>query len=686
MDRRADPRIALWEVMSQRCGSEGLRAVIRGCITQVQQQRAARAAAFPSPWGELPPPGMYDGQPIPIGTTPDGRELTLSPDDLNGPLSIVVGPARAGKSTLFHGLARHADHHGVIVISLDTKNLPQYQPGHPLPALHAGDLAIGLQPPLGASAVVFRERLRTIIEQTSFVQFGARYILEEWIALEHSGGPVMLSTIYERIQARLARASPWSKEAGYLLSAEQALRRICAATELFRGEHPLAWEARFTHSYEMRLPGETAEGLNVFTRILIESALQFARLRGWQDRQLRILMLLDDARVLMRRSGRPDHLEVDTLLDAADRGQSSGIAFVLAVQHLGEVDPGLLASANAIVLIGPMSELDIDRLKGRLDLTPDRRHWLLTQPVHQALVHVRRHTWPYPVPITLRPPPGPDEMAQFAHERQRRQEALLALRPAKPAPAAPTPNHTGRSNPGHAAPRKASPGQSSPATAPPSRPTPTASPSADSTAHPTATANPALDPKPHALLVALLQRPWLLQVELGSMVGVQGREITDLRDQLVARGFVRVHALGPLRLWEPTEAGAAAVGRSYGPLSGRGAYPHRWLQSRLAAKWKHEGLRRVEIEFDVPGVGSVDCYAERADGTCLAAEIVLSIETLDRAIHKLGAFNGERLLVVPDKKASASARAGLARLRVIRILTVRALIEASRPVEASSNA
>lgn len=196
----------------------------------------------------------------------------------------------------------------------------------------------------------------------------------------------------------------------------------------------------------------------------------------------------------------------------------------------------------------------------------------------------------------------------------------------------------------------------------------------------TATANPALDPKPHALLVALLQRPWLLQVELGHGVGVQGREITDLRDQLVARGLVRVHALGPLRLWEPTEAAAAAVGRSFGALPGRGAYPHRWLQSRLAAKWKHEGLRRVEIEFDVPGVGPMDCYAERTEGTCIAAEIVLSPDTLDRAIRKLSGFSGTRMLVLPDRAAVRRGKSRLTGLAAIALYTVRDMLDASRGI------
>ena len=180
-------------------------------------------------------------------------------------------------------------------------------------------------------------------------------------------------------------------------------------------------------------------------------------------------------------------------------------------------------------------------------------------------------------------------------------------------------------------------------------------------------------------MTLVLDRPHLLQSELGEVAGIAGRELTTMREQLQQWGLVLTHRLVRYALWEATAEGARRIGRAYTPLNGRGDYPHRFLQERWRA-WISACGTRAYVEHHVPGVGPVDGYAESASGVRSALEIVLAHETLQRSVEKLRAFTGERTLVVRDRAAAESVAEHTLLLQGITILTVQELVARTAPV------
>lgn len=196
-----------------------------------------------------------------------------------------------------------------------------------------------------------------------------------------------------------------------------------------------------------------------------------------------------------------------------------------------------------------------------------------------------------------------------------------------------------------------------------------------------------LERKEHGLLLAALNAPYLLQTELGERCGVRGRELTHVRDALVERDLLRVHRLGRSPLWEVTDAGAALLGRSPQQLGGVGQYGHRWVQARITA-WLNASLSRVVIEHRGKE-GAFDVYGEAADGAKTAVEVVLSLDTLSRALEKLANFNGRRLIIVADTAAAKKLRRRVsseslwAADETLEVMTVGELIKASKGIAAT---
>lgn len=602
-------------------------------------------------WERLPPADAFaDGRYL-VGHQPDGQPVVLSDADINGPLTLLVGPPNSGKTYLMERWMAAADAGGIPVIGVDTKNGPGVQPLHPLPVLEPGEAALSMEPPQGSDARAFLNRLLTLIEQTLYLHSGSGHILEAWQRLLERtpvGDAVCLRQILHDLEERAGQIRSFSKAAQHLESAVVALRRLCGSHDLFSAVRGLSWAHRFVHSHVLRMRGLPAEAVRIGAMLYCEAFLRHAEAAGWQHRQLRTLFAFDDARVLARSLGRDGHAAVDALLNFMDLAHAGGGGVLLAVQHLGEVSADLVAAANALLLIGPTSAEDVRQLRSRLQLTPAREVYLLQQPAYHAVVHLRNHAWPLPVPVCLAGPAYAMDAQEAAKQRVVRKRALFAGVDVKlwkhqeepPIVAAPRPR-----------PKPPAPG---PNVVPVER--------------------QPLPAEQHRLLVALLDRPWLLQTELGARCGVEGRLITALRDELAQTGLVVVHRFARYTLWEATAAAASRIGRVFEPLAGRGAFPHRFLQRRWAA-WMQRACPRVAIVHEIPGVGPVDGYAEREDGTRVAVEIVLSPETLERSVAKLGRVHGERMVVVLDKTAAKAAQTALTDLLGVEVVTVQEFVK-----------
>ncbi|MCB9848530.1 MAG: hypothetical protein H6814_08965 [Phycisphaeraceae bacterium] len=606
---------------------------------------------WPGGWPPMPHGAFCDG-PCLLGFTPDGRQLRINEDDLNGPVTLVVGPPRSGKTVLAERLMATVDALGGLVIGVDTKNASDHEPGHGLPTLVPRDLALGLEPPPGVDEEVFLGRWIRLIEQSLYLHSGSRYLLEEWRKLRLALAPgerVCWRAVLEALELRLDKAKGWSKQSQHLDSAVNALGRLCRSTELFSSVVGLDWRRRFSHSHTILLRGQTAEAARIATLIYLEAFPLYATAMGWTDRRFRGLFVLDDARVLVKRGERHDHADVDALINFADLAHVNGAGTMVVVQHLGEVSDDLVSSANGLILCGPVSEQDIARLRGRMQLTPLQTQWLLHQPVFYAVAHFRRQAWSFGVPIRLAPPSPTTPAGSFAGaDRERRRRAMFdGMTPKLWAPAPISASSTATSS--------------------------TASTERSGNGDQDSDEKQGLSAKLHRLLTELADHPHLLQSELGQRCGVRGRELTACRDELQQLGLVRTHRLLRYALWELTQKGAERIGRRFIPLAGRGSHSHRFMQARWAA-WKRRACPRVEVEHEIPGVGPVDGYAETAEGAVEVVEIVLSEETVDRAIEKLVKVDGVRTIVVTDQDAVQRIRRRVGDLAGIGVLSVRELV------------
>src|SRR5690606_38639909 len=157
---------------------------------------------------------------------------------------------------------------------------------------------------------------------------------------------------------RADRAKTWKSSAHYE-SAINALKRVCSGQAMFSGVRPLPWERRFAHGHAVALAGLSAEAQRIAALTYLEALLPHARAWGSQDRTLRCLVVLDDARVVAKGVRREGQASVDALVDFADKAHASGIGVIIALQHLGEVSPDLLAGANGLFLVGPIAAEDL---------------------------------------------------------------------------------------------------------------------------------------------------------------------------------------------------------------------------------------------------------------------------------------------------------------------------------------
>jgi hypothetical protein len=644
-----DPRFAQLEFVAKNARHESMRTAARRALELLRQQTAVRAqAAGTTVWGSLPPPEAFGSGSFVLGTTADDHPVCLTPDDLNG-LTLIVGMPATGKTVVLQRFISVADSLGLCVIGISIKN--DKPDGHTLPVLTGAPLGLGLGPPAGCAADEFMARVVTLIEQSLYLHSGSRHVLDAWTSLGRlhtDGSQVCLREVLHELEHRSHQFSPVSKTAQHLESAIVALRRLCMATSLFSGTRPLPWEARFGHSHVVDLQGYGAEAVRLAAQLYLEAFSRFARVQHWADRSLRGLFCLDDARVIVHSMERQGQASVEAFLNMVDLCHVYGQGVVVACQNLGEVAADLVTSANIVVLIGPVAAEDARKLSGRLQLDRSREFALLHQPKYQAVMHVRNHAWPVPVPVVLSPP------EPLLLDRETIRAARLArmvhghrLELWQP-PAAPTPTSS-------AAPPKAT----------------------------QAKGGSLLDPKLHRLLVCALEHPHYLQTELGEACQIEGRELTDLREDLAARGLIRMHKLIRFTLWETLEKAGDAVGRSWSALPGRGAFPHRFLQARWVA-WKRRTYVRADAEAHVPGVGPVDGLAQAADGSRSVVEIVLSLDTAQRSIQKLAAIDGERTLVVPDAAAVKQMRSLLTGLHGVSVLTVQETVKLSQPATRGS--
>ena len=636
----------------------------RGDFAKTLRAEAERRRAAPrrrakrneqEAWGELPPPGAFADGPFGLGYTADRYPVRLTSRDLNGPVTLVVGPPGAGKTTLLDRIARSAAPSNLGVVMVDTKSPLGAEAQHGLPVLQPRDAALDLRPPQGVSLEAYMHRTQVLVEQTAYVYSGSRYILEIWHDLLEDGqgatDPCM-RLILDRLERKLGSTRPWNKAHQHLDSAYNALSRIVTGSDLFAAVNGMTWEQRFQHSHCLRLNGLSAEAIRFAALLYMEAMQMHAMIRGWSDRKLRTLLILDDARVVARDMHRTGQPAVDVLTNAADLFQAYGIGLVISLQHLGEVSRDLLSSANGVVLVGPITDTDIRALRDRLDIDSHRAHYLKTQAPFRAVIHIRNHVWNRPAPLLLAPPLE-GKAAEEAHLASvRARESMLAGQRTTIWTSCETsePDSNGASEenaenqvPSHETPKMAT-----------------------------------LDEESHKLLVACVTHPYAYQQELGLLAGYSGRVLSSTRMALEDRGLVRGHKCSSYTIWEPTDLGFRAIGREPRKLPGRGSYSHRVLQER----WRVHMVRdaaRVSIEHTLPK-GIMDGTATLQDGSRVGLEIVLSNDTMTNSIEKLLGFDGDRWLVVLDTKACKLARLCLSDLGTVRLLTVMQFMKLSAGV------
>lgn len=393
------------------------------------------------------------------------------------------------------------------------------------------------------------------------------------------------------------------------------------------GAKPLA------HSHGVYLGTVPAEAARVAVLLTAQAYIAEQRARHRTSRETTGLLLLDDARVVLKSIGRMGQAAVEPFQHVLDTAQSAGLGVIACVQSSTELGETLLTNADTLILVGPQDGHDLLSLQPRLQLSSDQRETLLHQKPGHAVIHSRSHAYSHPFPLTLAPPDLLPSASDALARQQTGRAALLGghvvdlWRPSASVADPPTP----------AAPRAPEAVQ------------------AESTAPKSPQRGPEpLNPDAHRLLLSVLQSPHLLQTEHGKACGIQGRELTALRDELVSRGLLRVNRCLRYTLLEATREGAAHMGIEHKPLAGVGTFPHRFLQERLRYTLA-QTHPRVVVEHTERDA-RYDVYAETREGERLAVEIVLDVSTLERALEKLRRFNGAGRLIVPDAGTAARTR------------------------------
>ncbi|MEL6497968.1 MAG: hypothetical protein AAFZ67_11350 [Planctomycetota bacterium] len=569
-------------------------------------------------WLPLPPAGAFaDG--FRIGSSCDGRPVSVCQKQLAGPLTVVVGPPASGKSTLIERLVKQLDASGLTAQCIALKPGEASASRFTIPDLPIGRAGFSLQPPPGVPFGEWLAAYCRLIEQNVYLHSGTRFVIEVVDSIGEDG--LCLARVLHGLKARAAKARTW-KSSNQLESACNGLDRLSTGHTLFSMSSQFPWQYRLGRSHSLSLAGLPPEATRLASLLIPEAWCRWAAVQGWTDRTPRFAFIIDDARLVAKPVSRGSSASVDALTNLIDLGHAYGLMMILAVQSTQELDPALLATARNLILIGPQTAEDLRMLQTRLALDRDRTSYLLTQPRFRATCHLRASEHPFAFPVVLASPddlPSPTEATRI---RLQRQAGLLEGW----TPKVWKPEHS----------------------------------EDQSSRESKATQQNALDPKDHALLSTFAYRPYLLQTEAAriSPIRVTGRELTASRERLEQRGLVMTVQLSRYTLWQLQEQACRKIGVQPVPLAGRGSFEHRWLQARARA-WLSPDHVRTELERDL-GHGPVDVWGQRATGDITAFEIVLDLATLDAIPRRLRGFTGRLIVVVPDRSAAAKATTALA--------------------------
>jgi hypothetical protein len=571
-------------------------------------------------------PGVDDGidrGEILLGQTPAGMHVRLGLDALCC-RTVILGIPGSGKSVLASRLVDRTSQRGVWVFATDAKSSPTTVLRHGVPMLGPAEATLTMATPPGFSENTWLTMLLWLFESTLYLSYGSQHIRRAYEAIRQrcESDSICLTQLAALVHSRIRRTKGNYKELSQLQTAAMVLDRLSKADlGLFSSTSMVPWKRRLRRSHGVWLRGVPAESGRIFTLATLYAAIgREHALNTHGSRQLRSLFVLDDARTLVRSAGHHQQTSgTDPFLHAVDVGQSAGLGTVVVIQNLDELDPGFLVGADNLILCGPVDMNDVNKLRHRLQLTPEQADYLAHQPRYHALVHLRSHEYSYAFPVQLA---GPEHCLSEDEARtlqvRNRQQLLAGFKPSKWAP---------QTEPIEQAEIKAS--------SPEQIPGGPASPHCSSVQ---------LDPQPHRCLVTILHNPWLLQSELAKIVGIGGRVITSIRNHLEQRGYVKQHKLGRYVLWEPLEVGATAVGMKLRNLAGRGSYAHRWLQARIEA-WLEQQAAQVKVEAEC-GHGRIDVLATMSDGSRTAYEIMLSDGNLVTTLDKLAELDASSSVVV----------------------------------------
>jgi len=662
-----DSQIRQW-----RQAAEGFSPELAGIFERAATQRGEELRATAAQVGHAPFPVMptaLDGiaaGDITLGTL-SSHLVCKPPRSLLLGLTLIIGPPGSGKTTLLESIAGSAAASNLHTLLLDTKNAASVVLRHPLPMLTPVEGAISLRPPPDETRDAWLHKTLTWIEHACYLHSGSRLIDHAARqVLAHSGTEACLAEVLFQLESE-SSAKRSFKADNHRESAIVALRRLVHADQgAFHVQRMLDWQRRLACSHGYYLRGMSAEAVRVFALAILFAHLVVGQASPDTSRRLRRLMLLDDARVIVKGTQREGMASVEPIQQLLDLGEAAGLGLVVCIQNLSEVSLNLLSMANNIILVGPVDGAETRFYRERLELTHEQTEYLIHQPKFQAVAALRRHpsfSWAFPLFL-----PRPDQLLSASDARciqAQAKERMLAGADVQswPAPIA---------RPTSVA---ATPPPATTASEPPSASTTTASPQDTSDA--------ALDPPLHALVLSALSHPCRLQVEHGRACGIAGRELTDLRDQLVGLELLQCHRIGKCVLWEATPKAAELVGRIHQPLHGRGDFPHRWLAHRLAEHLRTQHPR-AQVEFAWQG-GFLDVYAEGIHGDLHAYEVVMDFDTLERALEKLRAFPGKRVVVCQDQAAAkrvakASQPLGLFGGYAIEVLTLNDVLAMTRKI------
>ena len=142
----------------------------------------------------------------------------------------------------------------------------------------------------------------------------------------------------------------------------------------------------------------------------------------------------------------------------------------------------------------------------------------------------------------------------------------------------------------------------------------------------------------------MLSQPWLVQRELALATGQSPRGMTALQRRAQNAGWIQIHRIGRSVVWEPRAVAAKDLGARMTVVPGRGAYPKRWLLTRLQA-WLEAGNAEVTRSTKL----SDPLEAILPDGS-LRRWLILPSARLLNAMGKLQTeLDGTSVVVMPKR-------------------------------------